>query len=127
VRRVFGLETEYGFFCRVNGNRLPSRENVIRYVFEQAEKRTQHRPQWRGGGASYRLGVLAPLVDGKERRLAHPRFACLEVKQPAWHRLSVTHRQPMHVVPQRPSLRAVGHSRAGYREDDETSPRLRCE
>jgi len=35
VRRVFGLETEYGFFCRVNGNRHPSRENIISYVFNE--------------------------------------------------------------------------------------------
>jgi proteasome accessory factor A len=35
VRRVFGLETEYGFFCRVNNGRLSPRENVIRHVFER--------------------------------------------------------------------------------------------
>ncbi len=35
MRRVFGLETEYGFFCRVNGNRHPSRENIISYVFNE--------------------------------------------------------------------------------------------
>jgi proteasome accessory factor A len=35
VRRVFGLETEYGFFCRISGNRHPSRENIISYVFNE--------------------------------------------------------------------------------------------
>jgi proteasome accessory factor A len=35
ARRVFGLETEYGFFCEALGVRIPSRDNVVRWVFER--------------------------------------------------------------------------------------------
>ena len=70
MRRVFGLETEYGFFCRVNGNRLPSRENVIRYVFEQAV------PGARNGNVFLENGGRFYLDSG-----FHPEYATPETDQ----------------------------------------------
>ncbi|OGK81104.1 MAG: hypothetical protein A2X50_11305 [Candidatus Rokubacteria bacterium GWF2_70_14] len=61
MRRVFGLETEYGFFCHVNGARLPARENVIRYVFEQTV------PGVRNGGVFLENGGRFYLDSGYHR------------------------------------------------------------
>ena len=70
MRRVFGLETEYGFFCRVNGNRLPSRENVVRYVFEQTV------PGARNGNVFLENGGRLYLDSG-----FHPEYATPEADQ----------------------------------------------
>ena len=70
MRRVFGLETEYGFFCRVNGSRLPSRENVLRYVFEQTV------PGARNGNVFLENGGRLYLDSG-----FHPEYATPEADQ----------------------------------------------
>ena len=70
MRRVFGLETEYGFFCRVNSGRLSSRENVIRYVFERTV------PGARSGNVFLENGGRLYLDTG-----LHPEYATPEVDQ----------------------------------------------
>jgi proteasome accessory factor A len=70
VRRVFGLETEYGFFCRVNSGRLPSRENVMRYVFERTV------PGARSGNVFLENGGRLYLDTG-----LHPEYATPEADQ----------------------------------------------
>jgi proteasome accessory factor A len=55
VRRVFGLETEYGFFCRVTGNRLPSRENFIRYIFDRTVPGAQNGSVFLENGGRFYL------------------------------------------------------------------------
>ncbi|MDO8479886.1 MAG: proteasome accessory factor PafA2 family protein [Candidatus Rokubacteria bacterium] len=72
MRRVFGLETEYGFFCRVNGGRLPSRENIISYLFNQTV------PGARKGNVFLENGGRFYLDSG-----FHPEYATPEADQVA--------------------------------------------
>jgi proteasome accessory factor A len=72
MRRVFGLETEYGFFCRVNGGRLPSRENIISYLFNQTV------PGARKGNVFLENGGRLYLDSG-----FHPEYATPEADQVA--------------------------------------------
>ena len=72
MRRVFGLETEYGFFCRVNGARLPSRENIISYLFNEMV------PGARKGNVFLENGGRLYLDSG-----FHPEYATPEADQVA--------------------------------------------
>ncbi len=70
TRRVFGLETEYGFFCEALGVRLPTRENVVRWVFEQTV------PGARNGSVFLENGGRFYLDSG-----FHPEYATPEADQ----------------------------------------------
>ena len=72
MRRVFGLETEYGFFCRVNGGRLLSWENIISNLFNQTV------PDARKGHAFLENGGRFYLDSG-----LHPEYATPEADQVA--------------------------------------------
>jgi proteasome accessory factor A len=72
MRRVFGLETEYGFFCHVNSGRLPSRENIVSYLFNQTV------PGARKGNLFLENGGRLYLDSG-----FHPEYATPEADQVA--------------------------------------------